>query len=133
MENCHWGSGKSIPPQSTGHIEELQFNRTSQDSCHSILLVGGFSGSSWLRDLDLYMPSEDVLQSLEPMTSVRPYASVVKLKDALYVLGGGYSTSWYDTGTSLLNLTQSIPFSASDSNICVSSMNLDILFLVGES
>ncbi|XP_010692908.2 uncharacterized protein LOC104905945 [Beta vulgaris subsp. vulgaris] len=97
LENCHWGSGKSIPPQSTGHVEELQFNRTSQDSCHSILLVGGFSGSSWLRDLDLYMPSEDVLQSLEPMTSVRPYASVVKLKDALYVLGGGYSTSWYDT------------------------------------
>ncbi|XP_021769266.1 uncharacterized protein LOC110733514 [Chenopodium quinoa] len=96
LENFR-GLGMSLSSHSCGHVEDLQFQRTSQDSCQSILLAGGFSGSSWLRDLDLYLPSEDVMQSLEPMNTIRPYASVVKHENALYILGGGYGTSWYDT------------------------------------
>ncbi|KAL2896950.1 Kelch-like protein 12 [Bienertia sinuspersici] len=97
LENFHQGLGQSLLQQSTAKLKELQLKRCSQDSYRSILLVGGFSGSSWLRDLDMYMPSEDVMQSLKPMSSVRSYASAVKHKDALYVLGGGSGSSWFDT------------------------------------
>ena len=99
LESCNpsHGSGEIEPPYLNGHVEELQVNNFL-DSGHSMLLIGGFNGSSWLQDLDLYIPSEDVIQALEPMKSIRTHTSALKFKDSLYVLGGGYSTSWYDTG-----------------------------------
>ncbi|XP_057524691.1 uncharacterized protein LOC130804316 [Amaranthus tricolor] len=98
LESCNpsHGSGEIEPPYLNGHVEELQVNNFL-DSGHSMLLLGGFNGSSWLQDLDLYIPSEDVIQALEPMKSIRTHTSALKFKDSLYVLGGGYSTSWYDT------------------------------------
>lgn len=100
LEGCtpSQGSAEIEPSYLNGHVEELQVNNFL-DSGHSMLLLGGFNGSSWLQGLDLYIPSEDVIQALEPMSSIRTHTSAVKLKDSLYVLGGGCSTSWYDTGT----------------------------------
>ncbi|KAI4324499.1 hypothetical protein MLD38_029984 [Melastoma candidum] len=70
---------------------------THLDVRESIFLVGGYTGSTWLSSLDSYFPSHDVIKSLLPMTSVRSYASVVKLQNELYVLAGGDGSSWLDT------------------------------------
>lgn len=51
----------------------------------SVLLLGGFNGSSWLPDLFSYSPSEDVMHLLEPMSSVHSHAFDVALNDELYV------------------------------------------------
>ncbi|KAL6133005.1 hypothetical protein ACLB2K_065242 [Fragaria x ananassa] len=67
------------------------------DPNESIYIVGGYDGESWLLSLDSYYPSQDVIKSLGPMSSVRAYASVAKLDGDLYVIGGGDSTVWYNT------------------------------------
>nr|XP_011466441.1 PREDICTED: kelch-like protein 12 isoform X3 [Fragaria vesca subsp. vesca]XP_011466442.1 PREDICTED: kelch-like protein 12 isoform X3 [Fragaria vesca subsp. vesca] len=67
------------------------------DPNESIYIVGGHDGESWLLSLDSYYPSQDVIKSLGPMSSVRAYASVAKLDGDLYVIGGGDSTVWYNT------------------------------------
>lgn len=66
----------------------------------SIYLVGGYDGDSWLPSLDLYFPSQDVLKSLKPMSTVRSYASIAQLNDEIYIFGGGNGQTWYDTGIS---------------------------------
>ncbi|KAJ4978262.1 hypothetical protein NE237_009042 [Protea cynaroides] len=63
----------------------------------SILVVGGYNGVSWLADLDSYSPSQDVMRSLKPMSSVRSYASAAALSGNFYIFGGGNGSSWYDT------------------------------------
>ncbi|KAG8647813.1 ring canal kelch homolog isoform X2 [Manihot esculenta] len=63
----------------------------------SIYLVGGYDGDSWLPSLDLYFPSQDVLKSLKPMSTVRSYASIAQLNDEIYIFGGGNGQTWYDT------------------------------------
>ncbi|XVF08346.1 hypothetical protein REPUB_Repub06bG0218800 [Reevesia pubescens] len=78
---------KAIEPS-----EELQLDPTE-----SIFLVGGYDGESWLSALNSYFPSQDVIKSVHPMSSVRSYASVAQLNGDLYVFGGGDGYSWYDT------------------------------------
>ncbi|XP_022744291.1 kelch-like protein 12 isoform X2 [Durio zibethinus] len=80
-------NGKAIEPS-----EELQLDPTE-----SIFLVGGYDGESWLSALDSYFPSQDVIKSVQPMSSVRSYASAAQLNGELYVFGGGDGYSWYDT------------------------------------
>ncbi|XP_017977264.1 PREDICTED: uncharacterized protein LOC18597448 isoform X1 [Theobroma cacao] len=80
-------NGKAIEPS-----EELQLDPTE-----SIFLVGGYDGESWLSALDSYFPSQDVIKSVHPMSSVRSYASAAQLNGELYVFGGGDGYSWYDT------------------------------------
>lgn len=81
-----------------GHVPGRHFERHFQNLGHYVLLLGGFNGSSWLADMVSYSPSEDVMHLLEPMSSVRSHASAVALNDELYVLGGRYAASLYDTG-----------------------------------
>lgn len=64
----------------------------------SILIVGGFNGSSWLSTLDTYAPSHDIMTSLCGMTFVRSYASAAKLNNELFIFGGVDDDVWYDTG-----------------------------------
>ncbi|KAK4351282.1 hypothetical protein RND71_030595 [Anisodus tanguticus] len=62
-----------------------------------VVIVGGFNGSSWLPSLDSYFPSHDHVETLSPMTFSRSHASVVKLNDELFVLGG--NDVWFNAGT----------------------------------
>ncbi|GMI96412.1 hypothetical protein like AT5G01660 [Hibiscus trionum] len=72
--------------------EELQLDPTK-----SIFLVGGYNGVLWSSALDSYFPSHDVIKSVQPMSSVRSYTSVVQLNGEFYVFGGGDGFSWYNT------------------------------------
>ncbi|XVE97157.1 hypothetical protein REPUB_Repub02eG0287000 [Reevesia pubescens] len=80
-------NGEEIEPS-----EELQLDPTE-----SIFLVGGYDGESWLSAVNSYFPSQDVIKSVQPMRSVRSYASAAQLNGELYVFGGGDGYSWYDT------------------------------------
>ncbi|PIA37466.1 hypothetical protein AQUCO_03000204v1 [Aquilegia coerulea] len=64
-----------------------------------IWIMGGYDGVSWLQTLDRYSPSTDYVKSLEPMSSVRSYASAAVLNGLIYSFGGwnGYDNLWYDT------------------------------------
>ncbi|KAK6929522.1 Development/cell death domain [Dillenia turbinata] len=62
----------------------------------SLLLVGGFDGSSWLSALDAYSPSLDLVKRLSSMSFLRSYASSVKLNGEIYIFGGVNGSSWYD-------------------------------------
>lgn len=64
----------------------------------SILIIGGFDGSSHLSCLESYCPSRDSLKSLCSMNSMRSYTSGVKLKGEIYVIGGKCHDLWCDTG-----------------------------------
>lgn len=87
----------------------------------SIFLVGEYDGVSWSSALHSFSPSNDVLRSLRPMSSVRAYASVARLDGELYVLGGATGSMWYDTGIAFASL---YPLSAFPSH----SLSLTILF-----
>ncbi|KAL9226796.1 hypothetical protein vseg_002567 [Gypsophila vaccaria] len=89
-ESVHSGSSPSAR-----YSEEMQLD--NHDVYQSILLVGGCDGSSWLQNLDCYCPFEDIMRPLVQMKSVRSYASTIESNGELYVLGGGYDSSWYDT------------------------------------
>ncbi|RDY12075.1 Kelch-like protein 1, partial [Mucuna pruriens] len=67
------------------------------DPKDSLFLIGGFDGKSWLATMDLYCTSQNVIKSLKPMSSVRSYASVVRLNGEIYIFGGGNGYVWYDT------------------------------------
>lgn len=90
-------------PNSNHSVEDVNempiesSNELDLDPSTSIFLVGGYDGESWLSTLDLYSPSQDVIQSLCPMNSVRSYASAVQLNGELFVFGGGNGYTWYDT------------------------------------
>lgn len=73
------------------------FDKSTPDTDKTILIVGGFDGTSWLADLNSYCPSRDTIASLCSMTTRRSYASAVKLGGELYVLGGIDGNVWYDT------------------------------------
>ncbi|KAK2982458.1 hypothetical protein RJ640_026301, partial [Escallonia rubra] len=63
----------------------------------SILIVGGYDGSSWLSALDSYSPSCDTMKSLSAMTFLRSHASAAKLNGELYIFGGVDDHVWFDT------------------------------------
>lgn len=74
------------------------FDELHLDPNESIYLIGGFDGESWLPSLNSYHPSQDMIKSLSPMSSVRSYSSAAQLNGELYVIGGGNGYVWYDTG-----------------------------------
>lgn len=66
-----------------------------------IFLVGGYDGKTCLSSLDAYLPSQNKMKSLMPMSVVRSLASVAMLCGELYAFGGGNGSEWYNTGASL--------------------------------
>lgn len=74
------------------------FDKSTPDTDKTILIVGGFDGTSWLADLNSYCLSRDTMASLCPMPTQRSYASAVKLGGEIFVLGGFDGDVWYDTG-----------------------------------
>ncbi|KAI7992850.1 Kelch-like protein 12 [Camellia lanceoleosa] len=81
----------------------------------SILIVGGFDGSSWLSALGSYSPSRDTMKSLRSMTFVCSYVSTATLNGELYIFGGGDCDIWHDTGIAAMFLVN--PFIVCDSLI----------------
>lgn len=95
---CKVLESRSFP--SVGCVEELEFQSNNDSHAshdESILLLGGFNGTSWLPDLDSYSLSRDSVKSLKPMRHVRIYSSAATLNGDLYVFGGGNGNLWYDT------------------------------------
>ncbi|XP_043701486.1 uncharacterized protein LOC122651958 isoform X2 [Telopea speciosissima] len=94
-------SSGSFDEQSEGSSDSRPINEAvdvvCSDADESILIVGGYNGVSWLAELDSYSPSQDVMRSLKPMSSVRSYASAATLNGHLYIFGGGNGSFWYDT------------------------------------
>ncbi|XVE76629.1 hypothetical protein DITRI_Ditri12bG0188700 [Diplodiscus trichospermus] len=91
---------ESLSNQSVGHVNGKAIEPSKElqlDPTESIFLVGGYDGESWLSVLNSYFPSQDVIKSVHPMSSVRSYAAAARLNGNLYVLGGGDGYSWYDT------------------------------------
>ncbi|WOH08073.1 hypothetical protein DCAR_0727510 [Daucus carota subsp. sativus] len=62
-----------------------------------IFLVGGYDGKTCLSSLDAYLPSQNKMKSLMPMSVVRSLASVAMLCGELYAFGGGNGSEWYNT------------------------------------
>ncbi|EXB25851.1 Influenza virus NS1A-binding protein-A-like protein [Morus notabilis] len=90
---------ESRSSEKTGNVKEKvlePFIDPRQELEESILLVGGFDGSSWLSALDCYHPSLDHMESFSPMSLVRSHASAAKLNGEVYVFGGVYENLWYD-------------------------------------
>ncbi|KAJ0820794.1 putative development/cell death domain, kelch-type beta propeller [Helianthus annuus] len=75
---------------------DIKLNENSL-AADSILLVGGYDGTSWLPSLDCYSPSHGLTKSLSPMYTERCYAAVSKLDGELFVFGGGTCGQWLDT------------------------------------
>ncbi|KAK8518186.1 hypothetical protein V6N13_027665 [Hibiscus sabdariffa] len=92
LESLSNHSVEHVNVQEIEPSEELQLDPTK-----SIFLVGGYNGEFWSSALDSYFPSQDVIKSVQPMSSVRAYTSVVQLNGEFYVFGGGDGFSWYDT------------------------------------
>ncbi|PHT35965.1 hypothetical protein CQW23_23665 [Capsicum baccatum] len=63
----------------------------------AIIIAGGYDGHSWLSALDSYVPLNDVLCSLKPMSSVRSLFAIANLSRELYVFGGKSGTLWINT------------------------------------
>lgn len=80
-------------------VEYGQSDRPFADRPESVLIVGGFDGSSWLSDLVSFSPSNDKIMSLCSMTFARSYASAAKLNGEVFVFGGVDGNMWFDTGT----------------------------------
>ncbi|KAL3753522.1 hypothetical protein ACJRO7_000859 [Eucalyptus globulus] len=87
-------SSHNAVPEEIQSSEELELDL---DFKNSIIIVGGYDGSSWLSAVYSYFPSHNVVKSLTPMNFIRAYASVAKFKEDLFVFGGGDGESWYDT------------------------------------
>ncbi|CAL5366436.1 unnamed protein product [Camellia sinensis] len=95
---CHVLESGSL--SSIGHVQDAVIetcNEPPPKIDDSILIVGGFDGSSWLSALGSYSPSRDTMKSLKSMTFVRSYASAATLNGELYIFGGGDGDIWHDT------------------------------------
>ncbi|XP_062165842.1 uncharacterized protein LOC133872362 isoform X2 [Alnus glutinosa] len=89
-----------VPNPTEALVNEMVIEAVDElhlDPNESIFLVGGYDGESWMAAFDTYYPSQDVIKSLRPMSSIRSYASVAQLNGELYVFGGGDGYMWYDT------------------------------------
>ncbi|KAK1365556.1 DCD domain-containing protein [Heracleum sosnowskyi] len=62
-----------------------------------IFLVGGYNGKTYLSSLDAYLPSQNKMKPLMPMSVVRSLSSVAMLNGELYAFGGGDGSEWYTT------------------------------------
>ncbi|PON80905.1 BTB-kelch protein [Trema orientale] len=69
--------------------EESESRNDSHPSLEeSVLLVGGYDGSSWLSAIDCYQPSLGYMESRSSTRLVHKYASAVNLNGEVYVFGG---------------------------------------------
>ncbi|XP_010266728.1 PREDICTED: uncharacterized protein LOC104604166 isoform X2 [Nelumbo nucifera] len=82
-----------------GSCDDNEIKPNGQHSCldGSILIVGGYDGSSWLSNLDSYSLFRDEMIPLKPMSTVRSYASAGTLNGKVYIFGGWNGNLWYDT------------------------------------
>ncbi|XP_057435303.1 uncharacterized protein LOC130728001 isoform X2 [Lotus japonicus] len=90
-------SACNIPPT---HVEKTAISSYAEMELgpkDSLFLLGGYDGESWLASMDLYCTSQNVIQSLKPMSSIRSYASAVQFNGEIFVFGGGDGYVWYDT------------------------------------
>lgn len=71
---------------------------SSRNFEESVVIVGGYDGSSWLPSLDSYFPFHDRVETLSLMTFSRSRASSVKLNGEIFVLGEVYGDVWFNTG-----------------------------------
>lgn len=79
-------------------VENTEPELMNSNHTESILVVGGFDGSSYLSSLHSYSPFKDEMKPLCSMSIVRSYASAVKLSGELYILGGGDGSDvWYSS------------------------------------
>lgn len=89
------------PFPKTGLVTEKEYG-SSDEPCSDldvkVLIVGGYDGSLWPSALGCYYPSRDLMESLSPMNFIRSHASAAELNGDLYLFGGVYNNSWYDTG-----------------------------------
>lgn len=76
------------------------FTEPHLDIDELIFLVGGYNGKTYLSSLHAYLPSQNKMTCLTPMSIVRSLASVAILSGELYAFGGGNGSEWYNTGTS---------------------------------
>ncbi|XP_074383015.1 uncharacterized protein LOC141724684 isoform X2 [Apium graveolens] len=65
-----------------------------------IFLVGGYDGKTYSSSLNAYLPSQNKMKFLTPMSVVRSLASVAMLSGELYAFGGGNGSEWYNTAES---------------------------------
>lgn len=91
---------ESGPSTRINHVEVEYEPLHGSDSNidESVLIVGGFDGSSWLLAMGSYSPSRDQMESLSAMTFVRQYTSAAKSNGELYIFGGVFGDHCYDTG-----------------------------------
>ncbi|PIA37460.1 hypothetical protein AQUCO_03000202v1 [Aquilegia coerulea] len=74
------------------------FDELLSDHDEHVFIMGGYDGVSWLRTMDRYSPSTDIVKILEPMSSVRSSASAAVLNGLIYNFGGWNGGNlWYDT------------------------------------
>ncbi|XP_062092394.1 uncharacterized protein LOC133798194 isoform X2 [Humulus lupulus] len=76
--------------------ESESINELHPNLDESVLLVGGFDGSSWLPDMDFYHPSLDHMEPCSSMRLVRSYACAADLNGEIFIFGGVYDNVWYD-------------------------------------
>ncbi|PIN25371.1 hypothetical protein CDL12_01883 [Handroanthus impetiginosus] len=88
---------ESLSFSACNHCNREDRQSPSITSEESVLMVGGFDGSSWLPYLSLYSPSLDNVISLCQMTFSRSHASVAKLNGEVYMFGGAHDGVWYDS------------------------------------
>lgn len=82
-------------------FEETNLVTESESSVEdSVLIIGGYNGSSHVSALECYSPSHDLLESLCPINFTRTFDSTVKLNGEVYVIGGLHENLWCDTGIS---------------------------------
>ncbi|KAF9613543.1 hypothetical protein IFM89_008671 [Coptis chinensis] len=97
----HLPSAAGVVSRDSCSIEKMteQFDKSRLGNDELIFIMGGYDGVSWLPTVDCYSPSEDIVRTLTPMSSVRSYASAAVLNGLIYNFGGwnGYSGLWYDT------------------------------------
>ncbi|KAG6728835.1 hypothetical protein I3842_02G194000 [Carya illinoinensis] len=88
------------PFPKTGLVTEKEYGSIDEpcsDLDVKVLIVGGYDGSLWPSALGCYYPSRDLMESLSPMIFIRSHASAAELNGDLYLFGGVYNNSWYDT------------------------------------
>ncbi|KAL6980769.1 hypothetical protein U1Q18_022407 [Sarracenia purpurea var. burkii] len=96
----HFHLLESRPLSSVGHFQDAVINSCDEPCSKindSILILGGFDGSSWLSALASYSPSQDTMKALKSMTSVCSYASAATLNGELFVFGGVHGDLRHDT------------------------------------
>ena len=84
--------------EKTGSLKEEPESTDDQTLGSSIIVVGGHDGSSYLKSTECYVPSIDLTEPRCPMRVLLKHSSATKLRDEIYLLGGGINQAWHDEG-----------------------------------